>query len=283
MLAAMQMMWDALRRAMADGLRGKVIAWSFFPLLVGGLFTLLVAWWAWDPAVAWVHSSLQDMWALQWLWTLLGSYADSARSSMAALAVVLLLSPVMVVVTLLVVGVAMTPQMVELVAGQRFAHLERKHGGSVWASAGWSLWSAAIALLVLLLSIPLWWVPPFMLIIPPLVGGWLTYRVMAFDTLAEHASRAERQAIFSQHRYALWSMGLVCGLAGAAPSIVWASGVVFAAAFWLLIPLALWMYAWVLALSALWFTHFGLTALYRLRADGVQSDAVAAWSAPNAK
>lgn len=267
MLTAMQMMWDALRRAMADGLQGKVIAWSFFPLLLGVLLTLLVAWWGWEPAVVWMRSSLDGMWGLQWLWSLLGNYADGVRSALAAFAVVLLLSPVMVIVALLVVGVAMTPQIVQLVAQQRFAHLERKRGASLWGSAGWALRSAAVALLVLLLSLPLWWVPPFMLLIPPLVGGWLTYRVMAFDALADHASRAERQAIFAQHRYALWVMGLVCGIAGAAPSIVWASGVVFAAAFWLLIPLALWMYAWVLALSALWFAHFGLTALYRLRAD----------------
>jgi hypothetical protein len=90
---------------------------------------------------------------------------------------------------------------------------------------------------------------------------------MAFDALAEHASKDERKELFRRYRTRLMGMGVVTGYLGAAPSIVWASGVVFAAAFVILLPLAIWIYTLVFAFSSLWFAHFCLQALERLRAE----------------
>lgn len=260
------MMFDALWRALADCLRGRVIAWSLFPLLlVAGLAALFGVLW-WDAAVSTVQLWLGRASGLQWLWSWMGT-ATTAASAVAAMVVVLLLaSPVIIMVALAVVAVVMTPQMVTLVAARRFAQLERKHGGGWWHSAVWALGSTGVALLALLLSMPLWLVPPLVLVVPPLIGGWLTYRVMTFDALAEHASPAERQAIFAAHRYRLVLMGVVCSFLGAAPGVVGVSGLVFAAAFWILIPVALWIYALVIAFSSLWFAHYALAALSVLRA-----------------
>jgi hypothetical protein len=60
-------------------------------------------------------------------------------------------------------------------------------------------------------------------------------------------------------------IGVVTGLMGAAPSLVWASGALFAAAFVILVPLAIWIYTLVFAFSSLWFAHFSLAALQALR------------------
>lgn len=263
----MQMILDALWRAMADCLRAKVIAWSLLPLLVVGLLAALLGFFWWDSAVLWLQNALERASWLQWLWGWMGTSTATASAVAAGVLLVLMASPVLVMVALAIVAVVMTPTMVELVAQRRFVHLERKRGGGVVSSALWALSSTAIALGALVLSVPLWLVPPMIVVLPPLIGGWLTYRVMTFDALAEHASKAERQTIFHTHRYRLMLMGIVCGYAGAAPSIVWASGIVFAAAFWVLIPLAIWIYALVLAFSSLWFAHYALTALYRLRAE----------------
>jgi hypothetical protein len=107
------------------------------------------------------------------------------------------------------------------------------------------------------------------LVLPPLIWGWLTYRVMAFDALSEHASREERREIFRRHRGWLLGIGVLTGYLGAAPSVVWASGALFAAAFVLLVPLAIWIYTLVFAFSSLWFAHYSLAALERLRAESV--------------
>jgi hypothetical protein len=117
------------------------------------------------------------------------------------------------------------------------------------------------------LSLPLWLIPPLILILPPLIWGWLTYRVMAFDVLSEHASTEERREVFRRHRGWLLGIGVLTGYLGAAPSLLWVSGALFAAAFVILVPLAIWIYTLVFAFSSLWFAHYCLSALEKLRAQ----------------
>ena len=276
----MRMIFDAFWRALADCLRGKVIAWSVFPLLVVAALAALIGIFWWDGLWAAAQSWLEQASWLQWMWAWMGHSTATASGIAATVMLVLLLSPIVVIVALGAVAVVMTPQMVDLVAERRFVHLARKKGGGWLASAAWALGSTALALLALLLSVPLWLVPPMVLVVPPIIWGWLTYRVMAFDALAEHASAAERKAIFAQHRYRLLLMGVICGFLGAAPGVVWASGLVFVAAFWILIPIAIWIYAMVLAFSSLWFAHYGLAALYSLRASTGHDGAARELDAP---
>jgi len=165
------------------------------------------------------------------------------------------------------------------VATRRFATLERRGASSMLGSALWSLGHTVLALVALALSLPLWLVPPLILIVPPLIWGWLTYRVMSYDALDAHASRAERRAILRQHRAPLLAMGIVCGYLGAAPALAWASLALFAVAFAVLIPLAIWIYTLVFAFSALWFTHYCLSALQALRQSApaaIETEAIAA-------
>jgi hypothetical protein len=77
------------------------------------------------------------------------------------------------------------------------------------AGAAWSAACTAAALLALVLSIPLWFVPPLVLVLPPLIWGWLTCRVLAFDVLAQHATPAERRQVLRQQRWPLLAMGVV--------------------------------------------------------------------------
>jgi hypothetical protein len=176
--------------------------------------------------------------------------------------------PMIVIVSLLFVATLMTPAMVALVGQRRFPMLERRHGGSLSASVLWSLASTLMACIALLLSLPLWLVPPLVLVLPPLIWGWLTYRVMAYDALAEHASADERRQIFQEHRWHLLGIGVLSGYLGAAPSVIWASGAMFVAMAPILVPVAIWVYTLVFAFSSLWFTHYALSALQQLRARG---------------
>ena len=110
-----------------------------------------------------------------------------------------------------------------------------------------------------------------MLVLPPLIWGWLTYRVMAYDALADHASADERQLIFKEHRGILLVIGILSGFMGAAPSLIWASGAMFVAMAPILVPVAIWIYTLVFAFSSLWFAHFGLAALQALRDEPQQA------------
>lgn len=240
---------------------------SAVPLLLMALLALVLQHFYWDAAVQGMTSLLDDSTLLASMLSWLASWGVlNVMDWLAPLMVVLLASPVLVVVSLLAVAFLMTPALVNMVAVRRFPSLERKQGGALLASISWSLASTVMALLALLFSVPLWLVPPLVLVLPPLIWGWLTYRVMAFDALAEHASKDERREVLRRHRVTLLGMGVLTGYLGAAPSIVWASGVVFAAAFVVLLPLAIWIYTLVFAFSSLWFAHFCLQALAQLRA-----------------
>lgn len=272
MLKGMPLLLDSLWRAAADCFRPRVVMLSLLPLLVMAGLALALGYFYWDGAVASMRSFLETSSPLGIFWGWLENWGlHDAASWVAPLFVVMLIAPVMVLLSLLVVALFMMPSLVAQVAQRRFAALERKKGASFLASLAWSLASTALALVALVLSLPLWLIPPLVLILPPLIWGWLTYRVMSFDALGEHASAAERKVLFQRHRMELFVMGVVCGYLGAAPAVIWASGVVFAAAFVVLIPVGIWIYTMVFAFSALWFTHYGLSALERLRAEAAAS------------
>ena len=77
-----------------------------------------------------------------------------AASRVAPLFVAMLTTPVIVMVSLLVVALFMMPALVALVAQRRFAALERKKGASLLVSLTWSLGSTLLAVLALVLSLP---------------------------------------------------------------------------------------------------------------------------------
>ncbi|WP_042429685.1 EI24 domain-containing protein [Comamonas granuli] len=263
-------MIDAFWRAAVYCVHPRVIALSFLPLLLMVGAALGLGYFFWDPLVQWLAGWLDawPVWASVWQ-SLEGWGWGAAKDYVAPLVVIVCLAPVVVIVALLVVALLATPALVSLVAQRRFPALERKRGGSWWLSLAWSLGSALLALVALLLSMPLWLIPPLVLVLPPLIWGWLTYRVMAFDALAEHASAEERAELLRRHRVALLVMGVVSGFLGAAPAIVWASGILFVAAFMVLVPLGIWIYTLVFVFSSLWFIHYCLAGLERLRAEQV--------------
>ena len=262
----MSLLLDSFWRALAYCLHKRVIAWSLFPLLLMALLSWGLGYLFWADAVLKVQSLLDGVGWLHTVWLWFQSHGVGYASEVvASILVVLGATPVLVVLVLMLVGLFMAPVLTDLVAQKRFPQMEKKHGGSFVASVLWSGGSTAIALLALIVTLPLWVFPPLMLVVTPLIWGWLTYRVMAFDALADHASKEERRSLFVRHRLSLILMGVICGYLGMAPGIVWVSGLVFLAAFWILIPIAIWIYALVFAFSALWFAHFCLAALAQQR------------------
>ena len=237
-------------------------------LAAGAALTL--GWLFWESAVAAVRGFLED-WALvasllAWLEAMGGG---AFRSVVAPLIVVALAVPLVVVVSLLLVAWTVTPALVDWVAARRFAGLQRRGGAAGWwASAVWSLGCTLLALGVLVVSLPLWLVPPLAVVIPPLVWGWLAARVFSFDTLALHATTEERRLIMHERRWTMLLMGVVCGLMGSLPSLIWALGALTLVFAPLLVLASVWLYTLVFAFASLWFAHFTLAQLHHLRQAG---------------
>ena len=266
-LPAMRQLLDAFWRAAAYCLHPQVIALSVLPLLITGGLAAGLGYYFWEAALVQVRETLEGWAVLSTVMHWLDSVgAGGFKNVLAPLVVVALSIPVIVVVSLLLVAMLMTPAIVNLVAVRRFSQLERRHGAGFLQSAFWSLVFTLVALLAMIVSIPLWFVPPLILVLPPLIWGWLTYRVLCFDVLAEHATADERRQVMREHRWPLLAMGVIAGYLGAAPSLLWAVSATMLVFAPLLIVAAVWIYTLVFAFSALWFAHYTLAALQAIRA-----------------
>ncbi len=264
----MRLFLDSFWRALAYCLMPRVMLLSLLPLVMLLAVTMSLGYFYWQPTQDWVRDMLASWQMLQSMMDWLQARgAGGLQSVMVQLVIIFAITPVLVIISLLAVSLMMTPALLNLVVDRRFQHLSRKQGGTMVSSLMWTLGSTLAAVLAMLISLPLWVVPPLMFVVPPLIWGWLSYRVMVYDALLAHASREERLTIGRRHRGWLLLMGMLTGYMGALPSMVWASGAFFAAAFVLLVPLAIWIYALVFAFTSLWFTHYSLAALESLRAE----------------
>jgi hypothetical protein len=262
----MRAVFDAFWRALVYCLHPRVMLWSLLPVVLAGGALALAGWYGWEAAVDGVRHAL-ERWqltgvALDWL---AAQRANELRAVLAPLVVVALAVPLVVVVILLLVGASVTPAIVRLVERRRFPGLERRHGASALQSVAWGLACALAALAALAVSVPLWVVPPLAMAVPPLVWGWLTGRVLAFDSLAAHASAEERRVVMHARRWALLVMGLACGCLGTLPALLWVAGAIAIVFAPLLLVGSVWLYTLVFAFAACWFAHYTLAELQRLR------------------
>jgi hypothetical protein len=262
----MKSLFGSFWRAVAYCLHPKVLALSLFPLLVAGVATLGAGYLFWESAVATVRSTLEH-WELvnsmlEWMTSMLGA---NFRTGIAALIVIALTIPVVVAFTLVLVGLWITPAIVTMVSGRRFPALERRHGGSWWLGVFASFGYTIGALLMVMVTLPFWLIPGLALVLPPVIWGWLTARVMGFDSLAEHASQPEREAILRAHRFPLLIMGIVCGFLCGVPSMIWTLSMQFIIFAPFIMVGVIWLYTLIFTFSALWFTHYNLGVLASLR------------------
>ena len=262
----MRDLFDSFWRAVGYCAHPRILLWSLLPLALCGGLVWLLGWAYWEGAVAAVRGTLEQ-WALvaamlQWLDSV---GANALHALLAPLIVVALSVPVVMLLTLLLVAFIVTPAVVRLVAARRFPGLQRRRGAPWWQSLLWPLACTAAALVALALSLPLWFVPPLVLVVPPLIWGWLTYLVMGFDVLSAHATPQERRFVMRSRRWPLLAMGIVCGYLGALPSLLWAAGAATLMLAPLLAIVSVWLYTVVFVFASCWFAHFALAELQRLR------------------
>ncbi len=273
----MTAMLDSFWRAAAYCLHPRVIFLSLLPLLVSAGCVFALGWFFWEGAVDALRATLDQWQIVQLLKTWLRSVgAGSFVGVLEPLILVALAVPVIVVLSLLAVAWMLTPAVVRLVVARRFENLAIVGEGSWWRPALWSLWCTCLALLALVASIPLWFVPPLVLVLPPLIWGWLTFKVLSFEVLSAHASVEERRLVMQQHRWPMLAMGVVCGYLGAAPSLVWAVGAFAVVLAPMLVVFSVWLYTLIFAFSSLWFAHYALAALQDLRARPLHEATLAA-------
>ncbi|WP_133648315.1 EI24 domain-containing protein [Paraburkholderia flava] len=262
---------DLLRsfgRALTSALHPRMLWLTFMPFAAATVGWGLILWFFWQTLTGATRTWLEGWSFTTTLYNLFGWLGFSSLHAVIAPFIVIAVAiPLIVVTVLLLIATLSMPAVIRHLSARQFAALEMRRGGTWYGSLAHSLVTTVICLVLLVITLPLWLVPPFFALIPPLLWGWLTYRVMTYDALALHASADERRALIRRYRLPLLLIGVASGLLGSLPTLLWASSVWLIVLFPVITAVTIWIYAFILVFSALWFGYYCLRALQRMRAD----------------
>jgi len=230
----------ALARTFTNLRSGKVWFYVLFPALFSLLLTIALAVWG----LGWMVQQMMDYppmtlligWGLVWVahilaylggWMAIFAVAYQTASLLAAIVIM--------------------PLMLKHLSATEYRDVAAMGKDSFVAAVVNSLLAAIIFIVGWLVTIPLWLIPGFSLLIPLLLMGWLNRRTFAYDALSMHATAGEWLEIRTRQKMPLFMLGLTMALLAHLPVVG------------LLVP----------ALAALSFVHYGLEALRRSRGGAV--------------
>ena len=262
---------DLLRsfgRALASALHPRMLWLTFVPFFAATVVWGVILWFSWQTLTGVTRAWLEGWSFTTTLYRLFDWIGFSAlHAALAPFIVLAMAIPLIVVTILLLIATLSMPGVIRHLSARQFSNLEMRRGGTWYGSLMHAVWTTLVCLVLLVVTLPLWLIPPFFALIPPLLWGWLTYRVMTYDALALHASRDERRALVRRHHLPLLLIGVASGLLGSLPTLIWASSVWLIVLFPVITAVTIWIYAFILVFSALWFGYYCLRALQRMRAE----------------
>ncbi|WP_420996652.1 EI24 domain-containing protein [Cupriavidus sp. 30B13] len=265
----------AFGRALMSQLHPRMLMLTVIPFVLatalwGGLLL-----WGWEAIMATARGILEASVLTSWIYAALAWLGmQSLHAVVAPLFVIALMVPLVIASMLIFISLFSVPAVVRHLE-RSYPGLARAKGGSLAGSVLQTLGSTCLFLVLVIVTLPLWLVPLFFALIPPLLWGWLTYRVMTYDALAEHATAEERKTLMKRHRAPLLAIGVAVGLLGSAPTLIWVSSAALIFLFPFVLAGTLWLYVLIFIFSALWFGHFCLRALEQLRAERAAAAAAA--------
>lgn len=266
---SMQQVFKSFGLALVGAMHPKMLWLSLRPFFIVSILWGALIWLTWTPALEMLSTFLTASILTSWIADgLIWAGFESARAWIAPLFFVMLLIPLISISLLVFIALTTVPTIVKVVARQyAYKDIVKKKGGSLFGSFIYTLWSTLICLALVMLTLPVWWIPPLVAVLPPLIWGWLTMRLMSYDVLAQHATADERDTLLHQHRWPLLAMGIISGMLGAVPTFFWATSALALVLFPIVSFVALWVYSLIFVFAALWFTHYLLEALKELRSN----------------
>ena len=267
----MQQVFKSFGLALVGTMHPRMLWLSLRPFLIVSILWGSLIWLTWTPALEMLSIFLTTSIFTSWIQDgLIWAGFENARAWIAPLFFVMLLIPLISISLLVFIAFTTVPTIVKVVTRQHaYQDLEQKKGGGFFGSLIYTVWSALICLALVMLTLPVWWVPPLVAVLPPLLWGWLTMRLMSYDVLAQHATSQERDLLLQQHRWPLLAMGIFSGMLGAVPTFFWATSALALVLFPIVSFVALWIYSLIFVFAALWFTHYLLEALKELRREAL--------------
>jgi hypothetical protein len=266
-MVGLQQVFKSFGMALVGTMHPRMLWLSLRPFLIVSVLWGVLIWLTWTPALEALSIFLTTSIFTSWIQDgLIWAGFENARAWIAPLFFVMLIIPLITISLLVFIAFSTVPAIVKIASRQsQFQDLECRRGGGFFGSLIYSLWSALICLVLVMLTLPVWWVPPLVAVLPPLLWGWLTMRLMSYDVLAKHASAEERDLLLQKYRWPLLCMGIASGMLGAVPTFFWATSALALVLFPIVSFVALWIYSLIFVFAALWFSYFLLDALKQLR------------------
>lgn len=259
----------AFGRAVLSQLHFRMLLLTVMPFIVSLAIWGVLLWLGLQPMIDWLHAWFTANDGFGVAASVLGWFDLGAITTvLVPLIAMWVLLPLMILTALIFVGILAMPMIVRHVGGRHYPDVEKRRGGSLAGSLWIATYSFVIFAALWLLTLPLSLFPPLTFVIQPLLWGWLTYQVMAYDALAEHADPQEIRDIMRIHRWPLLLIGAVGGAMGAAPTLLWLGGALSVIFFPVLAAGAIWLYVLVFVFTGLWFQHYCMEALAAHRAIG---------------
>ncbi|BDT75090.1 EI24 domain-containing protein [Polynucleobacter sp. KF022] len=268
-MVGLQQVFKSFGMALVGTMHPRMLWLSLRPFLIVSVLWGCLIWLTWSPALEMLSVFLTSSVFTSWIQEgLIWAGFENARAWIAPLFFVMLIIPLITISLLVFIAFSTVPAIVKIASRQsQFHGLECKQGDGFFGSLVYTLWSALICLALVMLTLPVWWVPPLVAVLPPLLWGWLTMRLMSYDVLAKHASAEERDLLIQKYRWPLLCMGIASGALGAVPTFFWATSALALVLFPIVSFIALWIYSLIFVFAALWFSYFLLDALKQLREE----------------
>lgn len=275
----MRSVFIAFGRAVLSQLHFRMLMLTVMPFFLSVVIWGVALWLGLQPMIDWIQSYFAENDGFRITGSVLGWFGLGAiKTVLVPLIAMWVLLPLMILTALIFVGTLAMPTIAKHVANRDYPELEARRGGSLWGSLWMSATSFIVFIVLWIVTLPLTAIPPFTFVIQPVLWGWLTYRVMAYDALADHASNQERKEILRNHRWPLLTIGAITGAMGAAPTVLWLGGALSVIFFPLLAAVSIWLYVLVFVFTGLWFQHYCFEALATYRTNA--PDAVAGRQSP---
>ena len=260
----------AFGRAVLSQLHYRMLMLTLLPFFLSILIWGLALWWGLQPLIDWLQKNYfagnDGIGFANYIPAWLG--LGARKTVIVPWLALWVLLPLMILTALLFVGVFALPATARHVCRRHFSALELRNGGSLLGRIWTALPTFLLFCVLWLVTLPLWLIPPFALLIPLVLWGLLTYRVFAYEALATHAGKQELRAILRIHRWPLLVIGIITGAMGAAPTVLCLGGALWLVIFPLLATSSIWLYVLVFVFTGLWFEYYCLEALAKYRSAG---------------
>lgn len=236
----------AFKRALVTQCHPKMLMALFLPFIIALLGAIILLWAFWTPLTVWLSAEASD-WEIvnqvdQWL-IAVGLF--SIKLYLIPLLAAAILLPLSGILGLVIAAVFVMPLVLRHLEKRDYPGLARQGQFSTALGSWNAVWVGVLFAIGWVVTMPLWLIPPFALLLPIFWWAFAFTRMLRVDAIVEHASPQERRLVWRRHNRQLWLIGLVLALVNLFPPA------------WLVLPV----------FSALVYAHYSLEALRQMRSQ----------------